>query len=148
MANSSVRTNCAYVQNKHDNGAIVTFDIKRSGKAYINSDEHYIVTVQGTIYLRIVGSEGNYTVMTATAGEDNYGISSFSNMAELNEAASLVSSSLGLKPDVKIDVHGREYIRLCRCEYLSDAYRTAELLFSHLESVTERLNNELEPTPT
>jgi hypothetical protein len=65
----------------------VEFDIKRSNKAYINSNEHYIVIRKGVVYLRIVGSEGNYVVMTATAGEDYNGVVACPNMVSLNEAA-------------------------------------------------------------
>lgn len=49
------------------------FDIKKSKKAYIESAEHFVVVRDGVVYLRIVGEEGNYKIMTATAGEDYHG---------------------------------------------------------------------------
>ncbi len=120
------------------------FDIKRSNKAYINSNEHYIVIRKGVVYLRIVGSEGNYVVMTATAGEDYNGVVACPNMVSLNEAALRTSKTFGLRPTVKRDYHGREYVELCQCEYISDAYRASEKLFYLFkECCTDRTTNEL-----
>ena len=120
------------------------FDIKRSAKAYINSSEHYIITAIGVVYMRIVGSEGNYVVMTATAGEDYCGDVACSNMVALNEAALRTSKEFGLEPTVKRDYHGREYVELCQCEYISDAFRAAEQLFKFFEECCSgRSTNEL-----
>lgn len=120
------------------------FDIKRSNKAYINSNEHYIITAHGVVYLRVVGSEGSYVVMTATAGEDFSGEMACSNLVALNEAALRTSKNFGLVPTVKRDYHGREYVELCRCEYISDAHRAAERLFELLEECSpDRSANEL-----
>lgn len=113
------------------------FDIKRSQKAYIESSEHFIVVRGGIIYLRIVGDEGSYDVMTATAGEDYGGVASFANQMALNEAALRVSAFLNTSPQVKSDYHGREYVKICNCEYLSDAYRAAEMLFANLEKYSQ-----------
>jgi len=122
----------------------LNFDIKRSNKAYINSSEHYIITAHGVVYLRVVGSEGGYVVMTATAGEDFNGESACTKMVALNEAALRASKTFGLEPAVKRDYHGREYVELCRCEFISDAHRAAERLFEFFEdSSTDRTSNEL-----
>lgn len=123
---------------------MVEFDIKRSNKAYINSSEHYIITEGGVVYLRVVGSEGNYVVMTATAGEDFAGDMACPDMVALNEAALRTSKTFGLKPTVKRDYHGREYVEICRCEFISDAFRAAERLFELFEECSsDRTTNEL-----
>lgn len=123
---------------------MVEFDIKRSNKAYINSSEHYIITQGGVVYLRVVGSEGNYVVMTATAGEDFAGDVACPDMVALNEAALRTSKTFGLKSTVKCDYHGREYVEICRCEFISDAFRAAERLFELFEECSsDRTTNEL-----
>tara|TARA_R110001599_G_scaffold227779_1_gene426878 strand:+ start:607 stop:1080 length:474 start_codon:yes stop_codon:yes gene_type:complete len=109
------------------------FDIKRSNKSYIESAEHFVVVRNGIVYLRIVGQEGNFKIMTATAGEDNNGAPPFENQMALNEAALRVSASLGIEPRVRNDYHDREYVEICNCQYLSDAYRAADILFEKLE---------------
>ena len=120
------------------------FDIKRSNKAYINSNEHYIVTGNGIVYLRIVGAEGNFVVMTATAGEDYNGEVACPSMASLNEAALRTSKAFGLEPRINRDFHDREYVELCRCEYISDAFRASVRLFDLLEKCrSDRTTNEL-----
>ena len=109
------------------------FDIRKSRKGHIDSPEHFIVVRDGIVYLRIVGEEGRYRVMTATAGEDDASALAFNNQVALNEAALRVSASLHISPVVKTDYHGREYVDVCGCEYLSDAYRAAEMLFQTLQ---------------
>lgn len=121
------------------------FDIKKSKKAYIESAEHFVVVRDGVVYLRIVGEEGNYKIMTATAGEDYHGANFFNNQIALNEAALKISASLNTKSRLKSDYHNREYVEIGSCEYISDAYRVAEMLFVKLEENTEsRSNDELQ----
>jgi hypothetical protein len=123
---------------------MVEFDIKRSTKAYINSSEHYIITECGVVYLRVVGAEGNYVVMTATAGEEFAGDVACPDMISLNLAALRTSKTFGLKPIVKQDYHGREYVEICRCEFISDAFRAAERLFKiYEECSSDWTKNEL-----
>lgn len=52
----------------------VVFDIRKSVKANFNQPEQFVVVQGGVVYLRIVGEDGSYTVMTATAGEDDNGL--------------------------------------------------------------------------
>jgi hypothetical protein len=113
------------------------FDIRKSKKSYIESVEHYIVVKDGTVFLRILGEEPNYQVMTATAGEDQGNIAAFGNQSALIEAALRVSANLNIPPKVKNDYNGKEYVEICRCEFLSDAYRAAEMLFENLEEYRE-----------
>ncbi len=125
------------------------FDIKRTIKSHINSEEHYIVTAKGVVYLRAVGAEGNYVVMTATADEDSKSEVSCPLMAALNEAALRAANSFNLEPTVKSDVKGREYVELCQCEYLSDLFRLSERLFSHFKDyLLERSQKELQEVYT
>lgn len=109
------------------------FDMRKSNKANIDSPEHYIIVKDDIVFLRILGDEPNYQVMTATAGEDNGTISCFTNQGALLEAAQRVSAQLNILPVVKKDHLNREYVAICECEYLSDAYRAAEILFNKLD---------------
>ena len=109
------------------------FDIRKSNKAYIDSREHFIVVRRGTVYLRIVGQEGKYVVMTATASEDDGSFSALQNQYGMNEAALRVSAQLDTPSSVKMDFHNRPYVEICTCEYLSDAYRAAIVFFANLD---------------
>jgi hypothetical protein len=47
------------------------FDIRRSNKNGIDSQEHYVVTKGGIVFLRVIRDEQQqYYLVTATAGED------------------------------------------------------------------------------
>ena len=109
-----------------------TFDIRRSSKAYIETPEHFIVVWDGIVYLRVIGHEGSYAVMTATAGEDEGHFSAYSDQNALNYAAVLASAQMQLESSTKTDIHDRPYVEICKCEFLSDAYRAAELFFGEL----------------
>ena len=112
---------------QHDN-----FDIRKSSKAHIEAPEHYIVVRDGVVYLRIIGQEGSYDVMTATSGEDAGTVSAFGDQHSLNEAAIEVAKQIRSTPEHKEDHHTRPYVKICECEFLSDAYRAAVLLFDRL----------------
>ena len=110
------------------------FDIRKSTKAHIDSKEHFIVVRKGTVYLRVVGEEGDYTVMTATAAEDDGNFSAFRDQQAMNEAALRVSDQLDTPPRLKTDFHNRAYVEICNCEFLSDAYRSAIVFFVNLDA--------------
>jgi len=110
------------------------FDIKKSEKNHIESPEHFIVVRDGVVYLRIVGEEGNYSVMTATAGEDYIGVRSFVDQDALVAAAISVSGVFNGQASVQYDFLNRHYAIICSCEYISDAYRVAEILFKILDA--------------
>jgi hypothetical protein len=110
------------------------FDIRKSTKAHIDSPEHFVVVRRNTVYLRIVGEEGAYTVMTATAGEDDGSFRAFGDQDALNEAALKVIGQMDLRSARKTDFHERPYVEICYCEYLSDAYRAAVIFFANLDA--------------
>lgn len=116
----------------HSDNRYESFDIRKSSKAYIDAPEHYIVIHNGTVYLRIVGREGSYAVMTATSGEDMGTDSAFGDQEALNEAAKEVAKQICGIPESKYDHHNRPYVKICECEFLSDAYRAAASLFEKL----------------
>lgn len=109
-----------------------TFDLQRSNKAHIDSPEHYIVVHDGTVYLRILGQEGFYQVITATSGEDSGDFAAFGDQGALNTAAVGVAEKIDCKPLLKLDFHKRPYVQICECEFLSDAHRAAVVLFQVL----------------
>jgi ribosomal protein L14 len=108
------------------------FDIKKSKKASIEGDEHYIVVKDGVVYLRIISAEGGYATMTATAAEDNGKIVAFRDQAALIKAALKAAKNEDIPTSVKYDCQNREYVELGKCEYISDAHRLAEKLFKIL----------------
>lgn len=113
------------------------FDIRRSKKSHIDSELHFIVTNDDIVFLRILGNDFRYEIMTATADEDNGAFRSDNDQKRLIEAALITSSNLFYKINENIgsyysshiDYHGREYIKICECEFISDAYRVAEEFF-------------------
>lgn len=119
-----------------------TFDIRKSNKAYFDTPEHFVVVGDRTVYLRIVGQEGAYTVMTATSGEDVGDSTAVGEQYAMNEAAVAASGQLGLEPVFKIDCHNRPYVEICKCDYLSDAYRAAVFFFGNL------MECQVHPSPT
>lgn len=89
----------------HNDSRDEGFDIRKSSKTYIEAPEHYIVIHNGTVYLRIVGEEGVYAVMTPTSGEDGGTDSAFGDQYALNEAAIEVAKQIGCIPEFKYDYH-------------------------------------------
>lgn len=109
-----------------------TFDIRRSKKAHIEAPEHFIVVREKTVYLRILGQEGAYIVMTATSGEDSGHYLAYGDQLALHQAAIVVARHIDAEPIFKADFDNRPYVEVCQCEFLSDAYRAAALLFECL----------------
>jgi len=122
------------------------FDIRKSAKSHLESPEHFIVVKDDYVVLRIHGEEPNYVVMTATAGEDTGNIHSVRNQKALIEAAHRVSSFIKVPPCIKFDYQNREFVEICSCEYLSDAYKIAEMLFKYLNDYSEnRSSTDMQP---
>lgn len=107
----------------------VEFDIRRSDKQYLDAPEKFMVCRGKSIFLRILGEEPQYQLMTATAGEDDGAFSRVGNQPYLIETALRVAADLGTKPGVKKDYAGREYVTICGFEYVSDAFRVSANFF-------------------
>jgi hypothetical protein len=111
----------------------MNFDIRKSSKSYINADEHFIVVRDDVLYLRIVGKEFHYNVLTATASEDSGNIVVFNDQAYLIEIALRVAEYYDAQPLLKTDHLQRPYVDFGRCDFLSDGHRAAEKLFEFLD---------------
>ena len=85
------------------------FDIKKSSKSHIDADEQFIVVRDAVVYLRILGREGEYTILTATAAEDSGGIVAFNDLEILINAALRVADKLNIRREVKYDHDQRPY---------------------------------------
>jgi len=90
--------------------------IRSSRKSGINSKESYIVTRGWTSYLRILGSEPQYSLVTATASEDSGRITVCNDQVRLIAAAKKLGKELETNPSVETDWAGREYISICGIE--------------------------------
>lgn len=106
------------------------FDIRKSNKSYINSPEKFIVSIHDEVLLRILGEEPSYELMTSTTGEDNNGIYKVGNQQRLIAAALMTANELGTKSSIQKDYKGREYVKICRFEYISDGFRVSEKFIS------------------
>ena len=113
----------------------IGFDIKRSKKSYIQGKEQFIVVFDQRVYLRAVGEEGAYVLMTATASEDGGKIFSCSNQDLLINAAVKVINDMGYgdRYSIKHDHLNRRYFEIDSFEYLSDVHRFTEMLFKNLD---------------
>jgi len=109
------------------------FDIKKSEKAFISAKEHYIVVREGVVFLRVLGEEGDFKVLTATTGEDVGDLRSHPDQTALMAAARSVADGLDARWRGRYDFHNQAYLEICRCEYLSDVFRLAEKLFEKLD---------------
>lgn len=89
-----------------------TFQIFQSDKAGLNSKESYIV-VRGKIsFLRILGSDPSWELMTATASEDSGHIDVCVDRPRLIQAAWRLGTEIGVRPESHSDRSGREYVKI------------------------------------
>lgn len=89
------------------------FEIHTSNKVGLNSKESYIVTQGRTGFLRILGAEPEWSLMTATADEDHGRIQRCPDQLRLVEAALRLGTELETEPRVERDWQGREYVKIC-----------------------------------
>ncbi|MBS0846971.1 hypothetical protein [Citrobacter sp. JGM124] len=89
------------------------FEISKSNKSGLNSKESYIVTRNKVSYLRILGAEPQWGLMTATADEDNKRIKVCPEQLRLVETALRLGNELTTSPLVEKDWAGREYVQIC-----------------------------------
>ncbi|WP_158020094.1 hypothetical protein [Methylorubrum extorquens] len=93
-----------------DNGK---FKVIRSNKAGLTSEESLVVVRDRTSYLRILGKEPEWVLMTATASEDDGYVKVCSDKRRLIETAIWLCHELGFIPRETKDQIGREYVKIC-----------------------------------
>lgn len=90
-----------------------SFQVLKSNKVGLNSPESYVVTRGTTSYLRLLGAEPQWELMTATASEDRGQIKVCSSQLRLIESALRLGVELATRPLVETDRLGREYVKIC-----------------------------------
>ena len=90
-----------------------TFQIIQSSKAGLNTIDGYIVVQNDTSFLRILGNEPKWQLMTATANEDDGRVMVCTNQLRLLESALRLGAELETKPRVEKDKKGREFVKIC-----------------------------------
>lgn len=111
---------------------ISKFDLKKSVKFDLKSEEKYVVVRDNAIVLRILGEEGNYAIITPTAGDDKGGHTLYQDTSLLMEVFSDVINEFNLSYVIKQDWKGREYASLEKADFISDACKFAEVFIDHL----------------
>lgn len=91
----------------------VDFDVLRSDKNGLYGPESYVVAREGIGYLRLLGSEPQWSLITATASEDHDRIEVCKDTPRLVESALRLGAELGTYPNFDVDWKGREFIRIC-----------------------------------
>lgn len=89
------------------------FEIIESNKTGITSPESYIVVRRGISYLRIIGREPCWALMTATANEDDGNIRVCQDQRRLIEAARRLGAELATPPVSLRDIHERPFLLVC-----------------------------------
>lgn len=113
------------------------YQILHSHKAGLPSPESYVVVRSKTSFLRLLGQQPYWELMTATASEDTGGVQVCSSHRRLIDAALRTSLELGgTQPKVEADWLGREYVKLCVLR--QDAGESDALVKSQLDEVIER----------
>ncbi|MFL1802954.1 hypothetical protein ACJW8F_16370 [Plesiomonas shigelloides] len=92
----------------------MAIQIISSTKVGLNSKESYVIIRDKTSFLRILGCEPEWELMTATASEDHGRIKVCGNQRRLVEAALRLGAELGTQPTVEKDWIKREYVKICR----------------------------------
>ncbi|MGE6384728.1 hypothetical protein ACQKEN_03510 [Pseudomonas sp. NPDC078416] len=91
----------------------ITFEILQSKKTGLNSPESYVVVREETGFLRILGDDPQWELMTATASEDHGRVKVCANQLRLIESALRLGAELETSPSVERDWAGREYVKIC-----------------------------------
>ncbi|WP_398494325.1 hypothetical protein [Variovorax sp.] len=116
---------------------MTTFKIHPSSKAGLPSPDSYVVTRKNMSFLRLLGQQPAWELMTATASEDNGPIRVCPERRRLIEAALRTSIELGgTQPKVEVDWLGREYAKICVVR--QDPGESDELVKSQLNTVIAR----------
>lgn len=89
-----------------------TYQILESNKVGLDSEEGYVVVRNGMSFLRILGGEPEWAVMTATASEDHRSIQVCPERLRLVESALRLCAERGGNPGVEKDWLGRGYVKI------------------------------------
>lgn len=89
------------------------FQIVSSQKVGLESEESYIVVRGQVSYLRVLGREPLWEVMTATASEDDRTFTVCSERSRLIGTAIKLCGELQFRGLQKKDVVGRDYVKIC-----------------------------------
>lgn len=89
------------------------FAILPSNKTGLDSKESYVVVRYRTSFLRVLGDEPRWELMTATASEDHGRLPVCADQRRLVESALRLGAELETKPRVERDRNGREYVKIC-----------------------------------
>ena len=90
--------------------------IAASNKRGLHSTESYIVGRKDQVFLRILGRDPYWEIMTATASEDNGQIKVYPDRARLIETAYKIGHRRETSPFSKLDLRNREYVLICTLE--------------------------------
>ncbi|WP_429192958.1 hypothetical protein [Aeromonas salmonicida] len=90
-----------------------SIQVLKSDKVGLNSKESYVVVRGKTSFLRILGCEPEWELMTATASEDHGRIRVCSDQRRLVESALRLGAELKTEPKVEKDWMQREYVKIC-----------------------------------
>lgn len=88
------------------------FFVFNSTKIGLDSKESYVVVRGRTSYLRVLGAEPRWELMTATASEDHGRIEVCSDQRRLVKAALQLCTELNSKPEFGRDRNGREFVKV------------------------------------
>lgn len=91
----------------------VPFQIIKSSKVGLDSDESYVIVRDWTSFLRVLGGEPTWELMTATASEDQGRIMVCGDQRRLIESALRLGGELKTEPKVEKDWRNREYVKVC-----------------------------------
>ena len=89
------------------------FAILPSNKSGLDSKESYVVARNRTSFLRVLGDEPKWELMTATASEDHGRIAVCADQRRVVESALRLGAELDTQPRVEKDRVGREYVKIC-----------------------------------
>ena len=121
------------------------FRILESRKLGFAADENWMVVRAGEIFLRLVGGGGgSYSLMTATAGEDQGSLRACANQHLLRQAARRTAADFEVEPHEDKDSAGRDFVRICgftidgpaeeaRQQTLSEVYKVCDTLFKNFD---------------
>jgi len=89
------------------------FFLLESSKVGLESKESYVVVRNRTAFLRVLGAEPEWSLLTATADEDHGRVLVCAEQRRLVEAALRLGAELNTGPTVERDWKGREYVKIC-----------------------------------